>query len=118
MTSRGNQSVSPPAQLSQQRHVNLISSSTPPPQQYFQGSSPSLPQGAYEFLPQAQGQAYLPYQTVQAYGNAINDIRGQPGNNGRAGPLPQSLPQGGSYYQHGPSMRPQQMQQAPAASQQ
>ncbi|BFZ23225.1 hypothetical protein BsWGS_26263 [Bradybaena similaris] len=118
MTSRGNQSVSPPAQISQQRHVNVISSSTPPPQQYYQGSSPALPQVAYEFLtPQAQGQAYSPYQ-VQ-YGNAINDIRGQPGNGGRAGPLQQSLSQGGGYYQqHGPSMRPQQIQQAPQASQQ
>ncbi|CAG5135959.1 unnamed protein product, partial [Candidula unifasciata] len=110
MTSRGNQSVSPPAQISQQRHVNAISSSTPPPQQYYQGPPSGLSQGAYEFLPQAQGHPFNPYQ---AYGSSLSDTRGQPGNSGRGVPNQQNLTQGSNYYQQpGPNIRPQQAQQS------
>ncbi|BFZ23990.1 hypothetical protein BsWGS_27026 [Bradybaena similaris] len=106
MTSRGNQSVSPPAQISQQRHVNAIPSSTPPPQQYYQGAPSTLSQGAYEFLPQAQGHPFNPYQ---AYGSSLSDTRAQPGNSGRGVPTQANLTQGNNYYQQpGPNIRPQQ----------
>ncbi|GFR93186.1 eukaryotic translation initiation factor 4 gamma, 1 [Elysia marginata] len=76
---------------------------------YYYRTNRAALSGGFEFI--ASQQPLLPYQ---AYGSAVNEVRGQPGNGARGGPPQQTMHQGGAaFYQQQPggTMRPPQQGQ-------